>query len=227
MKRAPTARQRAAQTRPKEEGLERVIEGNHWEDGDEPGIDYPRDITTGSTTAVQPPYVFRQEAFAQANIQIIAEYAGYRAIGVNAERAFLRTFGTDYADVRLSQRIDALEHNIIYRQVFIEQFAKVKLGDMWGVKMAAWEYLQLVNNPFVKDSTRLSAIKELNVMFNITMIDEQGRTRKGQGLKEFYDSVKGDGEPKPAVTSIRHPDPGTPEAEAMLSARKEADASAG
>lgn len=199
--------------RPKESDLEQ--RGDDWHD-DQPAPDAEQDVTT---TRVLKPIYFRDEDFARRNLQFVSEYAGYRAIGVNAERAFLRTFGTDYADLYLQARIEALEHNLIYRQVFIEQFAKVKIGDMWDVKMAAWEYLQLINNPFVKDSTRLSAIKEMNVLFGITVVDDNGRTRAGKGLKEFYaDTVES--EPTANTTLPRHPNPGTPEAEAFLEQRK-------
>lgn len=181
----------------------------------------PLDIVT---SAILPAYHFRDEDFAQRNLVAVAEYAGYRALGVNAERAFLRTFGTDYADPHLTSRIEALEHNVIYRRAFLEAFSKVKVGEMWDVKMAAWEYLQLVNNPFVKDSTRLSAIKELNVLFGITVVDDTGRTRAGRGLKEFYaDTIDAEAGSVTQATSAparRHPDPGSADAEARIEARK-------
>ncbi|XAO36781.1 hypothetical protein WP1_142 [Pseudomonas phage WP1] len=50
------------------------------------------------------------------------------------------------------------------------------------------ELLQVVRDPTVKDSSRLPAIKELNVLAEITFVDEPGRTRVGRGLAGFYAS---------------------------------------
>lgn len=184
-----------------------------------PNYDEAPDITHGEAVALSAAQ-FRSEAFARANIQLVAEYAGYRAMGTNSERAFIRTFGTAYNDMRLGNRIEALEHNPIYRQVFIEQFSRISVGQMWDVKLAALELLNMVNNPFVKDATRLTAIKELNVLFGITVVDDTGRTRAGKGLKEFYaDTVEADAK---ETTLTRHPEPGTPEAVAFLASRTEA-----
>jgi hypothetical protein len=172
------------------------------------------------TSQPMSPWHFRQDTFAASHVKEVNEYAGYRALGVNSERAFLRAFGTDYADLHLQARIEALEHNVVYRKIFIQAFSQVKIGDMWDVKMAAFEYLQLINNPFVKDSTRLAAIKELNVLFGITIVDEGGRTKAGRGLREFYaDTIQSETSAS-TQGAAKHPDPGSPEAEAYIDARK-------
>ncbi|WP_217478297.1 hypothetical protein, partial [Staphylococcus aureus] len=60
--------------------------------------------------------------------------------------------------------------------------------DLWNPKTALHELLQMVRDPTVKDSSRLSAIKELNVLAEITFVDESGKTRVGRGLADFYAS---------------------------------------
>jgi hypothetical protein len=176
----------------------------------------PKDI---ATTEVLSPYQFRSEQFARLNIQIISEYAEYRVIGVNPERAFTRVFGTDYADLHLYARIEALEHNLVYRQVFAEKFAAQRLDQMYNAKMAVHELLSLANNPFTKCATRLAAWKELNVLFDVTVIDEAGRTRKGKALSEFYNETPVS---EKAAPTTRHPEPGSAESEAFLEANKKA-----
>ncbi len=177
----------------------------------------PKDI---ATTEVLAPYQFRSEQFARLNIAIISEYADYRVTGVNPERAFTRVFGTDYADLHLYARIEALEHNLVYRQVFAEKFAALKIEQMYGPKMAVFELLSLANNPFTKCSTRMAALKELNVLFDVTVVDEAGRTRKGKALSEFYGETPVS--EKATAPTTRHPEPGSEESEAFLEANRKA-----
>lgn len=176
-----------------------------------------RDI---ATTDILPPLQFRSERFAELNIALVSDYADYRVVGWNAEKAFTRVFGTDYADLHLYARIEALEHNLVYRKVFAHKFGIVKLEEMYGPKLAVYELVSLMNNPFTKCSTKLSAIKELNVLFGITIVDESGKTRAGKTLNQFYED---ENQPTPNTKpnlANRHPDPGTPEAEAFLEGAK-------
>jgi hypothetical protein len=161
-----------------------------------------RDITTD---AVLSPLQFRSEEFARMNVNVIGEYADLRVMGVSAERAFVRVFGTGYQDFYLYARIDALEHNNVYRKLFASKFGLAKLDEMWNLKLSIYELLSLINNPFAKENVRLAALKELNVLYNITMIDQEGNTRPGKGLAEFYAQAAKD-------TGTRHPEPGTAEA---------------
>jgi hypothetical protein len=178
-----------------------------------------RDIVT---TNVLAAVHFRSEVFAKANISHVSDYAEYRVIGWNAERAFTRVFGTDYADLHLYSRIEALEHNLVYRKIFAEKFAAVKMERMYGPKLAVYELLSLMNNPFTKCSTKLSAIKELNVLFGITVVDEAGRTTAGKTLKDFYGDNQPTPESKPKLSTTRHPEPGSAEAEAFVEANQRA-----
>lgn len=193
------------------QGSRRGNENDHPDEEQE--ADVERDITT---TRILPPIYFRDENFAERNISIITEYADYRVLGWNPERAFCRVFGTAYADYFLEARIQALEHNVVYRKVFAAKFGATKLDDMFDAKTSVYELLSLVNNPFTKDTTRLTAIKELNIMFGITVIDENGKTRAGKTLSEFYtDTAKLATNPE----ATRHPEPGSAEAKAFMDKR--------
>lgn len=169
-----------------------------------------RDIVT---TEVQPARAFRDQTFANANIALISDYADYRVMGWNPERAFIRVFGTDYGDMHLFARIEALEHNIVYRQVFAKRFGATPLSRMFSVKHAIWHWLSLLNNPFVRETVRAKAIESLQVIYGITVVDEAGNTKATKTLDDFYReeaATKGDDESNPQA--FRHPDPGSPEA---------------
>lgn len=187
-----------------------------FESDDDERTPIERDITT---TRILPPAQFRSENFARMNIDAIGEYADYRVIGWNAEKAFTRVFGTDYADIYLFARIEALEHNLVYRKLFASKFGQIELNEMWDAKISTYEMLSIINNPFTKCSTRLAAIKDLNVLFGIVIADPNGAQRPGSGWTDFYKDAQGSAR----VTQEKHPEPGSPEAEARLSgsARRE------
>jgi len=185
-----------------------------YSNGDE---DTQRDIQTDSVEVLRP-YHFRSEGFARLNIDAVTDYARYRASGLDPERSFVRTFGTAYADIWLSQRVEAMEHNPVFREVFAREFAAMDPKSLWSVKQSIHELVSLMNHPFTRCSTKLAALRELNVLFNITMIDEAGRTVKGKALSDFY-SEQAPASPVHGALASPHPAPGTPESEAFLAAR--------
>jgi hypothetical protein len=161
-----------------------------------------RDIVT---SAIQPPRMFRSEDFARANIALVDSYATYRVMGMNPERAFCRVFGTDYADVHLSARIEAFEHNVVYRQVFANRFGSTPLNRMFSVRQAVWQWLSLLNNPFTRETVRATAIQQLQTIYGITVTDE-GVTKATKSLDDFYrDEQNAESE----LQAVRHPDPGS------------------
>lgn len=171
-----------------------------------------RDIVT---TEVQPARAFRDQVFANANIGLVSDYADYRVMGWNPERAFIRVFGTDYGDMHLFARIEALEHNLVYRQVFAKRFGATPLSRMFSVKHAIWHWLSLLNNPFVKETVRAKAIDSLQVIYGITVVDEAGNTKVTRSLDDFYRDEGESRETESNPQAFRHPDPGSPEAVAF------------
>jgi hypothetical protein len=177
-----------------------------FDDDDLFPVSNDRDIVT---TEVQPARAFRSKEFANANIGLISDYADYRVMGWNAERAFIRVFGTDYGDMHLYARIEALEHNLVYRTVFAKRFGATPLNRMFSVKHAIWHWLSLLNNPFVRETVRATAIQQLQTIYGITVVDEAGNTKATKSLDDFY-AAEGDAANIPPT--FRHPDPGSPEA---------------
>lgn len=75
----------------------------------------------------------------------------------------------------------------------------IDLKGLWNVKMAVWTLLNMVNDDGVRDSVRLNAVKELNVLMDITYTDERGNTQR-RGLSDFYAET----EPKPNAESAEN-----------------------
>jgi hypothetical protein len=177
-----------------------------------PEENFRRDVNTG---AMIPAADWRESDTARVHIALVEEYSTYRAYGVDGQKAFLRVFGTGYADLWLTDRVEALEHNPVFRALFARKFESLKVGEMWSLKQAVFELLSLVNHPFVKDTVRFSALKELNVIYGITMVDDQGRTTRGKSLKDFYNEQVPNS-PVIAQTIAAHPAPGSVESAEFL-----------
>jgi hypothetical protein len=135
------------------------------------------------------PQMFGQEKFAQLNKDHFDDYVEYRVRGYHPSIAFVRIF--DEVPAQLANfATEFLEHNPYYQRRFKERLEQVKLDKLWDTKMAVHELLGVARNPFAKDSARLNAMKELNIMYGITLVDEHGKTTRGKGLADFYASLE-------------------------------------
>jgi len=135
-----------------------------------------------------PPDHFGDEEFAldKQNKKYFDLYIEYRVRGYHPHVAFRRVFGSDYMDSNAPQRIEMTEHNPYYRERFKERLKEIKIEELWETKTSIHELLSMARNPFAKDTTRLNAMKELNVLVGITVVDESGKTRAGRSLADFY-----------------------------------------
>ena len=86
-------------------------------------------------------------------------------------------------------RIYGLKRNPYYKKEFPKQLDSVPLAEMWNPRIAIHQLVKLVRNEMAKDTARLAAIKELNVMTGITVMDEAGNTKMGRSLDDFYTKV--------------------------------------
>lgn len=133
------------------------------------------------------------EQFAIDNSEFYDAFVARRLLGYSTWDAYCFAIPSDYDLALASESIgefsSAMERNPYTQRRMMESLASMKPGDLWNSKVAVWELLQLVRSNLTKDQTRLGAIKELNVLHGITIVDDAGRTRAGRGLKEFYDDV--------------------------------------
>lgn len=135
---------------------------------------------------IATPTDFASEQFAFHNRQIFDEFIALRVHGVSPYVAYRMVLGEDYADNYAQARIYAIEMNPYYKREFHAQLEATPVSELWNPKVAVHELLSLVRDRFAKESARMSAIKELNVIANITIVDETGKTKAGRNLADFY-----------------------------------------
>lgn len=131
------------------------------------------------------PSTFAEESFAIVNRECFDAYIDYRLKGIHSHIAFTRLFGPDDHS---HLKAEMMEHNPYFQREFTKRLAAAKPQEMWDEKRAIHAYLEMLRNPFFKDSTRLIALKELNVLMGITEVDDAGRTRRVPTLSDLYPS---------------------------------------
>lgn len=143
----------------------------------------------------EPPWLFGDSDFTIVYKSKINAYVEYRIRGVHAQIALGRAFGSENAvnmDQNTQQRIYFLESNPYYMQRFEKRLKEISIDELWNTRQSVHEMLSILKSPYTKDSTQLAAAKELNVVFGITIVDENGKTKAGRTLADFYKTV---GEP--------------------------------
>ena len=137
-------------------------------------------------------YVLQVEQFslrnyADENRASFDLYIENRLRGAAPITCLMVSFGLDYiSDGHGNNRTIMLESNPYYIEQFESRLQDLKLMKLWNPGMSAHSLVSLVKSDETKDNVRLSAIKELNVIFGITVVDENGRTRAVRKLDDFY-----------------------------------------
>jgi len=167
-----------------------------------------------------PSMEFEEEEFALENMKMFEEYVELRVRGIPPIVALPRVFGLNQAGDRYEQnRFNAIERNPVYRSLFRKRLKEIQHNELWDGKQSIYELLSIVRGWNVKDSSRISAIKELNVLAGIVIVDENGKTKVGRSLEDFY---KMEGVPKghkenphvlpPDIGDDKPPEPAPPPA---------------
>ncbi len=155
-----------------------------------------------------PPSQFGQVKFAELNPDHFREYVTYRLHGYAPYVAFRRVFGQDELSTNGHIKVEEIEHNPWVRQKLAKLVKATQPSTLWDAQIAVHELLNMARNPFFKENVRLGAIKELNVLTGVTVVDEKGVTRKGMSLKDYYDA--NGGAPGPRPEALHDPMPGKP-----------------
>ena len=135
-----------------------------------------------------PPLEYASEKFAKDNLEGFDEYIGFRIAGHSPSVAFCRAFRVPQEHNANNYTIAcAIEANPYIRRGIESALEKMDAKKVWTSSRAVWELMQLVVNQMNRESTRLAAIKELNVLAGITIIDPNGKT-KIPTLQDFYAS---------------------------------------
>lgn len=164
---------------------------------------------------MQPPIdEFATAEFIEDNKSFYDDYIDLRVQGFDPYSAFIRVFGMEHWPEQAHRgqaRLNAIESTRYFNETFDAKLEKIKVTDLWNPKRSLNELLCVVRGPYVKDATKLNAIKELNVMVGIVIIDENGKTKAGRTLEDFYAMHdKADAKPaeKPAAPAGSEPKDG-------------------
>lgn len=126
-------------------------------------------------------------SFATAHYDLFTQYVELRVHGVHSHEAFRRVFPFAWFEGSNGfARANAVEFNPQTISRLRDAIANVKPSTLWNPNLAIHAMLSLAQDPFAKDNTRLGALKELNVLCNIIIVDENGKSRAGRSLDDFY-----------------------------------------
>ena len=132
-------------------------------------------------------YHFADENFLRLNEQYVDEYVALRVRGHHPHTAFRRVFGAANAEQHAQAKIDNLESSKTFQTKFEHALKTTPISDIINDRRALVELLSMYRSPFVRDSSRLAALREAMVLAGITVVDENGKTKRaGASLADFY-----------------------------------------
>lgn len=136
------------------------------------------------------PADFAAEDWAERFSDPFDDFIELRIKGVDKEVAIITAFEMIKYGARLhnvNELSVAAESNPYFRKRFEPRLKDKNPNDLWDGNKALHALLKLVQSESVRDSTRLNAIKELNILLGITELDEKGQTKLiDKSLAEFY-----------------------------------------
>ncbi len=132
---------------------------------------------------------FSKVEYALRNRASFDLYIEHKLRGETSLTALMAAFGYEYAtDMVVAHRIYLLEANPYFVENFDRRLGELALSKLWSPARSAYNLIQLARNAD-KENVKLAAIKELNVIFGITTVDDAGRTRATRRLDDFYRDV--------------------------------------
>ena len=132
------------------------------------------------------PKIVSRVDIAEDNERQFAAYAKNRVEGHGPSAAFRRAFGPGHRVDDAYHYSEQIENNPWYKERFAQELAAMPMDKIWNSKVAINALRQMTLDANNKCATRLAAMKELNVLANITFVDENGKTRAVKGLDDFY-----------------------------------------
>ncbi|KVU80062.1 hypothetical protein WK73_04505 [Burkholderia ubonensis] len=118
------------------------------------------------------------------------DFIELRIKGMDRDVAIITAFEMIKHGARLHNVSDlalAAESNPYFRKRFEPRLKDKDPNDLWDSNKALNALLKLVESPTVRDSVRLNAIRELNILLGITELDEKGGTKLlDRSLADFY-----------------------------------------
>jgi hypothetical protein len=133
-----------------------------------------------------PPAMFEDERFAELNAELFDRYIDMRINGHHPQVILGKVFGPENDGNGSHLRVTHLERNPYYIRNFEARMRNFKVNEVWNANISLHETLKMYRDPMNKCGTRLSALRELNIMVGIVIVDENGKTKAGRSLADFY-----------------------------------------
>ncbi len=131
--------------------------------------------------------LFSRKDFTKFNHQHFIDFAEARIEGYSRVVALRMCFGSQFVfGSETAAYCYAIEANPFYKQQYEKKLESLELKKAWNPKISMVALKQLIRDDFVKDNVRMAAIKEANVLAEVTFVDEKGNTRAVRGIDDFY-----------------------------------------
>ncbi|MDN8008203.1 hypothetical protein QZN06_06475 [Burkholderia multivorans] len=130
---------------------------------------------------IAPLETFKNDRIEAHHGAAVRRYIVLRVIGHKALAALANAFGPSYAHSLYAHTIiDLIETSDFYMSGFASAAAKRDKMDspLWNAMAAARVLISIATDESAKRTERIAAAKELNVLYGITIIDENGNTRR-------------------------------------------------
>jgi hypothetical protein len=137
--------------------------------------------------------IFATDEFIEDNRSLYDQYIKLRVHGHPAHQSFIRVFGAEFWEGPQQgyNRIQAMEYTPYFQTQFDKVLEATPVSELWNAKKAINGLLTLANDPMVRDSTRLKAQDNLSLLAGIVVVDENGKTKAGRSLADFYAGIAG------------------------------------
>ncbi|MEX3930860.1 hypothetical protein AB4Y32_03405 [Paraburkholderia phymatum] len=142
---------------------------------------------------IYSPQDFANGDFAKECAPCYDRFIELRILGIPRDLAIVDAFDmiAQGASLKNAEQLGlAAELNPYVKARFDAALEAKKPTQLWTANKSISRLLRLIENPNSKGSDKMAAIKELNVLCGITVIDEQGRSRV-PNLNDLYASMLG------------------------------------
>lgn len=131
--------------------------------------------------------LFSRMDFTEFNKKHFSDFADARIEGYSRVVALRMCFGSQFVfGNETAAYCYAIEANAFYRHEYDKKVKSLDLKKAWNPNVSMVALKQLIRDEFVKDNVRMAAIKEANVLAEVTFIDDKGNTRATRGIDDFY-----------------------------------------
>jgi hypothetical protein len=139
---------------------------------------------------VYNPHDFADPAYAQEFHTLFDEYVEQRVKGIPRDLAVIEAFELIRLQISLhnvDQLGRAADCNPYVKARFEKALAAKSIkGELWTQHKAVLNLLKLIEDPRVRDTTRLNAINSLNAMCGYLELTDEMKRRIGHTLADLY-----------------------------------------